>query len=835
MPSRLLLALFACFAAGWACAQPADGANLQRQHHVDPRERLGARGTNVDAANWQHYKERFLAPEGRIIDTGNKNISHSEGQGVGMLLAVANDDRQAFERIWDWTRRNLGLRDDGLFVWRWDPASMDKTPDKNSATDGDLVIAWAMARAGAHWREARYTETARGLAQAIRSRVVADIAGETLLLPGLRWPVQPDMTVLNLSYWIFPALQELSQLDSSPQWERVLRSGFRLLERARFGAWELPPDWMAMRHNGRLIPSDEFQFIFGYEAVRLPLHLIWADYQRKDLLRVYQAFWSATAKGSQIATMLSLNTDRILQQENVLGFRAVNDLVNCAMTGRPSQLLAGGFADYDDYYSVTLFLLTVRAAAERIPHCRGDSALAVRPVVCAEGAADRPSCPLANPIADGIRRAPVNIRLADVAQLPSNKARRPLARVSAVTHAGDGSGRLFVALREGQVHIVKDGGLLPEPLLDLVTLRAGAFIAPGGELGLAAIAFHPEFGQREKPAAGRLYTLHAERPESGGTPVLAGRSGKVHHHSVLVEWRVSAAQPGRVDARSGREVLRIAQPTEGRNAGSIAFNPGAKPGDADYGLLYIGLGDGGPASSVEAQDRRSPLGKILRIDPDPGRASPGYRVPTGNPYAKPGSVAALPEVWALGLRAPGRMAWNQGSSARMFIPDAGEVIQEINLGEAGRNYGWSERDGTFAVDPGQPGRVLPLPRDEAARGLAFPVLQYDGDEGMEIVGGEVYRGRGVPALAGKYVFADAASGRIFVAIADGLRQGQLGELEEVGVLHNGLVGPLLRLLGGDDRADIQIGSDEARELYIVSGRDGVIRKVLPDPLTAAAP
>ena len=813
---RLLLALLACLAAGWACAQPGDDAN------------------------WRRYKQRFVAPEGRIIDTGNKNISHSEGQGVGMLLAVANDDRDAFERIWDWTRRNLALRDDGLLVWRWDPGQVDHTPDKGSATDGDLMVAWAMARAGTRWSEARYTEIALRLARAIRSRLVADVAGETLLLPGPGWPLQPDLTILNLSYWVFPALQDLARLDPAPQWERIVRSGFRLLERARFGAWELPADWMAMRHNGRLSPADGYGFVFGYDSVRIPLNLVWAGHERKDLLRVYQAFWAATGKGNQIATTLSLNTDRVLQHENVLGYRAVNDLVNCAMTGQPSQLLAGGFADYDDYYSATLFLLAVRAAAERMPYCRGDSALAAKPVVCAEGAADRLDCPLANPIPAGIRRAAVNIRLADVAQLPSNKARRPLARVGAVTHAGDGSGRLFVALREGQVYIVKDDRLLPEPLLDLATLRAAAFIAPGGGLGLAALAFHPEFGQRDKADAGRLYTLHSERPASGGAPVLAGRSGNVHHHSVLVEWRINAAQPDKVDARSGREVLRIAQPAEGRNAGSIAFNPGAKPGDADYGMLYIGLGDGGPANAPrdaggsEAQDRRSPLGKILRLDPDPGRASSGYRIPAGNPYAKPGSAAALPEVWALGLRAPGRMAWDRGSGARMFLPDAGGVIQEINLGEAGRNYGWSERDGTFAVDPGQPGRVLPLPRDEAARGLAFPVLQYDGDEGTEIVGGEVYRGRGVAALTGKYVFADAASGRIFVAVADGLRQGQLGEFEEIGVLYNGLVGPLLRLLGGDDRADIQIGSDEAGEIYIVSGRDGVIRKVLPDPLSAAA-
>ncbi|MBI2509060.1 MAG: PQQ-dependent sugar dehydrogenase [Betaproteobacteria bacterium] len=376
--------------------------------------------------------------------------------------------------------------------------------------------------------------------------------------------------------------------------------------------------------------------------------------------------------------------------------------------------------------------------------------------------------------------------------------------------------------------------LASEPFLDLTVLRPKEFMTLNGELGLAAIAFHPEFGQNGRRGSGKLYTFHAETPASrSNTPLLKGRAEKEHHHSVVTEWRVDSARPDRVDPASRREVLRIAQPGPGRNAGSLGFDPAAKPGEASYGLLYLGVGDGGSRPEVgnkEPQDPRSPLGKVLRVNPDPGRSAPGYRVPPTNPFVRPG---AMHEVWALGLRRPGRFAWDRAAPGRMFLPDAGGVIQEINLGEAGRNYGWSLREGTFAVDPGDPRRVLPLPGDEASRELAFPVLQYDHDEGAGVVGGEVYRGRSVPALAGKYFFADTVRGRFFAAAVDALRQGRVGEFEEVGVLHNGLVGPFLQLLGGDDQADIHIGADEAGELYVVSDRDGVIRKVMSDPLGAA--
>ena len=104
-----------------------------------------SRAAPYDGAAWRRYAERFLLPEGRIVDTGNKGISHSEGQGYGMLLAVAGGDRAAFDRLWGWTQRVLMVRGDGLAAWRWTPDG--GVADRNNASDGDMLIAWALLRA----------------------------------------------------------------------------------------------------------------------------------------------------------------------------------------------------------------------------------------------------------------------------------------------------------------------------------------------------------------------------------------------------------------------------------------------------------------------------------------------------------------------------------------------------------------------------------------------------------------------------------------------------------------------------------------------------------------
>ena len=160
----------------------------------------------------------------------------------------------------------------------------------------------------------------------------------------------------------------------------------------------------------------------------------------------------------------------------------------------------------------------------------------------------------------------------------------------------------------------------------------------------------------------------------------------------------------------------------------------------------------------------------------------------------------------------------------MLIADIGQAnIEEINVGAAGANYGWSEREGTFVVDHDDEDEFHALPPDDALQGFTYPVAQYDHDEGDAIVGGFVYRGELVPDLYGKYIFGDLVRGRIFYVDVDDLVPGRQATINELTLLRNGVEITLLALLGDDYRADLRFGLDEDGEIYVLTKRDGMIR------------
>ena len=132
---------------------------------------------------WRKYKQRFLADDGRITDTFNDGICHTEGQGFGMLMAVSCGDQGTFEKIWRWTQSNL-QREDNLFSWKWDPTASDPVADRNNATDGDILIAWALLRAGKLWGRRELIVESAFVLDAIEQKLVRDVGGLTVLLPG---------------------------------------------------------------------------------------------------------------------------------------------------------------------------------------------------------------------------------------------------------------------------------------------------------------------------------------------------------------------------------------------------------------------------------------------------------------------------------------------------------------------------------------------------------------------------------------------------------------------------------------------------------------------------
>jgi len=339
-----------------------------------------------------------------------------------------------------------------------------------------------------------------------------------------------------------------------------------------------------------------------------------------------------------------------------------------------------------------------------------------------------------------------------------------LASPLLVTHAGDGSGRLFVVEQAGRVRIVTGGGdLVGAPFIDL-----SRSIASGGEQGLLGLAFHPGFATN-----GKLYLSYTD---------LSGAS-------VIREYRVSASNPDRVDGASGRTLLRVKQPYSNHNGGHIAFGPD--------GYLYVGLGDGGSAGDPgnRAQSVDVLLGKILRIDVNGRTGALPYGIPSTNPFV---GRAGLDQIWALGLRNPWRFSFDR-ATGDLWIGDVGQGDREevdrapaVRGRNAGRglNFGWRVMEGAHCFRPSsacsRTGKTLPLTEYGHAGGRC------------SIIGGYVYRGQAYPDLIGAYLFADYCSGEVWY-VDRGAAQGVIAT----------------RALATDSRIT-SFGEDEDGELYLTN-------------------
>jgi endoglucanase len=309
---------------------------------------------------WDDWKNAFLQPDGRVADTAQKGISHSEGQGFALVLATAANDKTAFERIWSWTQAHLAVRPDGLSGWRWEPGR--GVTDSNTAADGDLFIAWGLARAAERFNQPALKDRAAQMARAIREKMVVDgTPWGTVLKPGATGFDTPRGLVVNLSYWVFPAFEALHKVDPHPQWEALTRSGLRLAEIARFGRWGLPPDWLLLVNP--LEPSPTHPPRHGYDAARIPLYLHWAGYTGKAAdkarLEPFTRFWTQFRCESFLPAWTNVQDNSIDSYGAEPGVAAIRTLVS---TGKPPAKALPMSAQ--SYYSATLGLLVEVAARE---------------------------------------------------------------------------------------------------------------------------------------------------------------------------------------------------------------------------------------------------------------------------------------------------------------------------------------------------------------------------------------------------------------------------------------------------------------------------------------
>jgi glucose/arabinose dehydrogenase len=282
----------------------------------------------------------------------------------------------------------------------------------------------------------------------------------------------------------------------------------------------------------------------------------------------------------------------------------------------------------------------------------------------------------------------------------------------------DGSNRMFVVEQTGQIRIIKEGKILPVPFLD-VSAKMDKLGSGYSEKGLLGLAFHPQFKTN-----GRFYVYYSAPPSNS----------REDHHSVVAEYKTSVSSDV-ANANSEKVLMRISQPESNHNGGQMAFGPD--------GYLYIGTGDGGGGGDRHGkigngQDLTTHLGKILRIDVNSGNP---YAVPPDNPFLK--TRDAKPEIYAYGLRNPWRFSFDS-KTGLLLCADVGQnKYEELNVITKGGNYGWRVLEGNHCFES----------RDCEHKGMAPPMLEYDHDEGISIIGGYVYRGSN-KSYNGSYFFGD---------------------------------------------------------------------------------
>lgn len=326
-----------------------------------------ARPGTLAAERWQPWRDRFVTLDGRVIDTANKNISHSEGQGYGLLLAVLAQDRETFTRIWTFTHNELLLRDDGLAAWRWDPDSKPHVTDINNAADGDILIAYALALGGDLWKVSSWTNTARNMADAIGQRLLRRVGERTVLMPGVKGfgaQDRPDGPVVNLSYWVFEALPVLARLAPNADWQALAGSGRDLIRQARFGSAELPADWISLK-AAKPAFADGFEPRFSYDAVRIPLYLLRAGINDRSLLGPFAKAWG---DGTAAPPIVDLAGNKTTGSMDDPGYRMIGAMMACALDRKPvpAELRSPKLTAY---YPATLYLLALAGIAQHYPEC----------------------------------------------------------------------------------------------------------------------------------------------------------------------------------------------------------------------------------------------------------------------------------------------------------------------------------------------------------------------------------------------------------------------------------------------------------------------------------
>ena len=314
--------------------------------------------TQVQANAWDTYKSRFVTADGAVIDTGNNNISHSEGQGYGLMFALAYDDRETFNKILNWTNTHLKNHTNNLFYWSYRPMENDPVADKNNASDGDLFIAWTLIKAARKWNDSKYRSQAEQITLGLKKFAVTKFAGLYLLLPGTSGFHNNSSVIINPSYFIFPALQEVSQYTHLKLWQDVSNDCYVMIDRISSELAtkvKLVPDWVEMNAQGKVSPAPGWAPRSSFDAIRVPVYLYWLSATNSHLTPWKE--WFSSFEDGKNPAWVNVSTGETAEYAMTEGLEAVRKLVLGKLPNTEPEI-----NNNDDYYNASLKLLVYLAS-----------------------------------------------------------------------------------------------------------------------------------------------------------------------------------------------------------------------------------------------------------------------------------------------------------------------------------------------------------------------------------------------------------------------------------------------------------------------------------------
>lgn len=424
-----------------------------------------------------------------------------------------------------------------------------------------------------------------------------------------------------------------------------------------------------------------------------------------------------------------------------------------------------------------------------------------------------------DPIPQKIGSSGLVVKMEPVIQFPFTNDRIPRTRITKMgVHPVTGE-RMVVDL-QGKLYKLNDKDEA-SVYIDMAKEFKSFINSPGLATGFGSFAFHPEFEKN-----GLFYTTHSEPAGTKPADFAYADSIPVKLQWIVEEWKTDNPEAEVFEGKS-RELFRIDMVTQIHGMQEIAFNPYAEKGDDDYGLLFIGLGDGGAVEQgydFIPRGKEMAWGKVYRIDPQGRNSKNGqYGILASNPFA--GDLTAIQETYAMGFRNANRIHWLK--DGRMLVSNIGQrQLESLYLiPEPGVDCGWPDREGTFQIErKGDINFVYTLPENDGD--YNYPIAQYDHDEGNAIMGGFEYRGDDILELKGKYIFGEIVKGRLFYIDVADIESGRQTEIKEWFV---SLEGKQVNLsdLTKTSKVDLRLGQDKDGHVYIMTKPDGMMYRLIP--------